>query len=77
MTWNDAADAATTFGGVIAGLSLIVTAYSSVVAVRAYQAQQRSAADAHMHGLFREYLVADADGRAESGAFRLYTFEEM
>jgi len=49
INWTETAAFATSIG-------LVVAAISAAVGVAAYRAQLASAAEAHMHGLFRDFL---------------------
>jgi hypothetical protein len=53
-TWEQAANAAT-------ALSLPLAVIAGIAALGSYASGKRAAADEHMHGLFREYLIARLD----------------
>jgi len=77
---------------VTAKIGLVVALIGGIVAFRAFQTQARDSANAHMHGLFRDYLRLQFDyedhavGLPEALAqrrarkltsFKLYVLEEM
>jgi hypothetical protein len=82
MDIDEAVKIAELLGNIATAVGLLLAALSAMLALRAYKAQLQGAADAHMHGLFRDYLSLEADAVSPAkhlrlGPLKLYALEEM